>query len=280
MIKIITITKQLVSEILPKRKPNSHKGTYGTVLNVTGSYGFAGACALSALASYKTGVGLVKCAVPKNIYNIVAPFVPEAIFSPYRIFKKSFLENSDSCVVGCGCKNSKKTERLVKKILKYYKKPLVIDADGINVLQKNIRIVSKAKCSVVLTPHPKEASRVLGVSVAEIQKNREKYARILAEKTNATVLLKGANTLVTDGKECFVLPVDNSALATAGSGDVLAGVIGGLLSLGLDAVNSAVCGAYLHAVSGEKAADTLGEASVTARDILEHLAFAIKDTVS
>lgn len=262
----------MVLQKLPERQANSHKGTYGTAALVCGSYSLAGAAVLSAKAAYRTGVGIVRCIVPKSIYPIVAAAVSEAVFSPFIKFSTKALENSSACLVGCGCSNTKATKNTVTKILKNYKKPIVIDADGINAISSNIKIIKQFSENAVITPHPKEASRVLNVSVNEIQQNREKYAILLAQMSGAVCLLKGANTLISTPRgEVYLLPVDNSGLATAGSGDVLSGIIVALLCQGLTPIDAAVCGAYLHASAGEIAAKKLSQTSMCATDIINSL---------
>ncbi len=269
---ITEITKELVLPMLPKRLPNSHKGTYGTAALVCGSYKMAGAAVLAARSAYRTGVGKVVSVLPKSIYPIVATAVPEAVFEPYRRFDMKYLKNSSACLIGCGCGNCKRTEKTVKKILKNYKNTVIIDADGINSIAKNIRIIKQYSANAVLTPHPKEAANILGVSVAEVQENREKSVKKIAKLSGAVTLLKGADTLIaTPDERVYILKNDNSGLATAGSGDVLSGIITALSAMGLTAENSAVSGAFLHAEAGRLCAEIMSETSMCASDIIDFL---------
>lgn len=231
-----------------------------------------GAAVLCARAAYRTGVGIVKSVTPKSIYPVFISAVPEAVLSPMESFSASEQSHTCACLVGCGMGNNENTKKIVLDILKNYKGPIVIDADGINVLSQNIEIIKQFSKDVIITPHPKEASRVLGVSVEEIQNNREKYLKMLAEKSGAVTLLKGANTLVFANGKTYILENDNSGLATAGSGDVLSGIIVSLLSLGLSPENAATLGAFIHNRAGFLASKRLSETSMCASDIIESIA--------
>ncbi len=273
VIKIIKIDKDFVYPLLPKRYKNSHKGSYGTAALVCGSNKMPGAAILSNRAAYRTGVGMVKSIIPKSIYPIVAVAVPEAVFEPYEKFDISLIKNSSACLIGCGCGNNNATKASVETVIKEFKGPIVVDADGINTIAENIHIIKQFSANAVITPHPKEASGILGVSVPDIQKNREKYAKMLCEKSGAVSLLKGANTLISvPNGNMYILENDNPGLATAGSGDVLSGIIVSLLAQGLSAEHSAVAGAFIHAKAGVLASERLSQTSMYAGDIIDSIA--------
>lgn len=274
--------KTIEAPVLPERKVNSHKGTFGTAVMFCGSYGMAGAAILSARACLRSGVGIAKCVIPKDIYKILTCAVPEAVcviakqtlkgtFKANIDFKKA-LEKATAVLVGCGIGNNRHTQKLVKKLVLNTKLPLVIDADGINALALNINILKKTNAPIILTPHPAEMSRLTGLSVKEIEQKRVQTATRFAKEYNCILVLKGSNTLIAspDGQVYFNM-CGNSGMATGGSGDVLAGIIVSYLAQGqstLDAVKAAV---YVHSNTADMVAKIKGERALMPSDIIEAL---------
>ncbi len=277
-----------LKENFPKRPDDANKGTMGTLLNISGSYAMAGACTLSSLSALKSGVGLLKVALPKSIYPIVASSVYEAVFLPVCDSDSGTVDNNSldflldnakkasAVLLGCGLKLCDETIEFVRDFVTACVTPMLIDADGINALSLNIDVLSGKNSPVVLTPHPKEMSRLTGHSVEYIQSNREKAARDFAEKYDVILVLKGKNTVVTDGTRVFVNPTGNSGMAKGGSGDALSGIISALMAQGVSAYEAACIGVYVHGLSGDYAAKELSKTSMLPRDIIDFLSKAFK----
>lgn len=271
-----------VADCFQKRAADSHKGTYGTLLTVCGSYGMAGAAILCAKAAYRSGVGICACATPKRIYPIVASAVPEAVFLPLDTDEnglslsnltdiRRFQKRASAMVIGCGLGMGESTVQAVHTLFQQATVPLVVDADGINALSLHIP-VRETEAPLILTPHPAEMARLLGCSVEEVQRDRDRAAVQAATDLGAVVVLKGHRTVIAD--EHGVLwhnESGNAGMATAGSGDVLAGMIGGLLAQGFSPRDAAVCGVYLHGAAGDLAAERLSQQSLMASDLIEGL---------
>lgn len=282
------ITKEIVSELFPKRNENANKGSFLKILNISGSRMYSGAAYLSSIAALKIGAGFVCLACPEEIICRIAPNMPEVVFKPLNSNKNGSIsfENDlqankyDIISIGCGLSTDADTSKFVINFLQKYKgeKKLVVDADAINILSNysGDNVLKNA----IITPHPKELSRLLNVPLTEILDNREKYARLTSQKFECITVLKGKNTIVTDGNKILINTTGSSALAKAGSGDVLTGFISGLLSQGLNPFESAICGVFIHGLSGDYAADDLTEYSVLASDLFYYLPFATDDILS
>lgn len=278
------VTNNYVSEKLPIRDVNCHKGLCGTAGLLVGSYGMAGAAIISTKAAIRSGVGIANVIIPDNIYELVGPAVPEAVCSLYNRDIDDFinldsvnkiiasLNKSTSGLIGCGFGNNDFTKYTVKEILKNCNIPIVIDADGINVLNSSIDLIKAYKNSVILTPHPKEAAQLLGTSIENVQRDRLRTVKELAEKTGAICVLKGANTLIAEplGK-CYVVTDGNPGMSTAGSGDMLAGMIAAFLSQGLSPIDSTLVSVKLHALSGDSAVRSTSILSLTPTDMIKEL---------
>ena len=277
------ITEDFVKGNLPKRPDDANKGTMGTLLNISGSYSMAGACTLSSLSALRSGVGLLKVALPKSIYPIVSSSVYEAVFLPFEESVQGtvdvnsldfLLENAKNCsavMLGCGLKLCDETVEFVKEFVSSCKTPMLIDADGINAVSKNIDVLTQSKTDIVMTPHPKEMSRISGLSVEYIQSNRVVVAEKIARKLSVTVVLKGKDTVVTDGVRTRINKTGNCGMAKGGSGDVLSGIIASLMAQGVSAMNSAVIGVYIHGLCGDVSADLMSKTSALPRDIIDAL---------
>lgn len=268
-----------------KRPKNAHKGTFGTALTFCGSYGMCGASVLSAKSALRSGVGILKAAVCDKNYSAFTSCVPEAVVSLFKTDSDGFadipeertvslLNSADAVLFGCGTGRSDKAVKALKAIIKNSEIPMVLDADGINILSQDINIIRERKAPLIISPHPKEMSRLTGLSVSEIENNRIKAAADFAEKYKVTVILKGANTVVacSDG-EIFINTTGNSGMASGGSGDVLSGIIVSLLAQGYSEKDAAVTAVYIHGLAGDLAAKRLTKRSMIASDIIEELKF-------
>ncbi len=268
---------------IPKRNQNSHKGIYGKALAYVGSFGMAGAAILSGSAILKSGTGMATVAVKDTIISSLAHHFPSVMTYPVPdvagddcarlILEKS--KTMDALLIGCGLGMSDDAKTAVINIVKESKIPMVIDADGLNILSENIEVLKDKKAEVILTPHIAEFSRLSGRSVSEIKKNPIEAAKAFARAYDVTVILKDAVTVIADNSgNTAVCPVVNSGMATAGSGDVLAGIATGLLSQGMTPIDSAVLAVYIHSAAGKIAADEFGEHSMTSNDILNSISKA------
>lgn len=266
-------------ELLPRRPERSHKGTFGKVLCVCGSYGMAGAAYLSALGAYRSGAGLVYIFTPRENVTILQTLIPEAVIkiydsdSPDTDSLKKLLSEADSVVVGCGLGKTKTALSLLKCVLKYSRVPTVIDADALNLISEHPFLFKYTK-DMIITPHMMEASRLCGKEVEDVMSAPERFASELAHTSAGICLLKDHNTAVSDGERCYINKTGNSGMATGGSGDLLAGMIAGFSAqkhLGLSPFESAVLGAYAHGLAGDAAAREFGEYSLMASDIADFI---------
>lgn len=273
------LNKNWVSERLPLRPENANKGTFGRVLVIAGSENFPGAAYLSCSAVYRVGAGLVTLVTNEITKIIVSRQLPELTFlSREEVLKK--IGEYDVLLVGPGLGKSNQTMELMKQLLNNILPPTVIDGDGLNILSKTERWWERIKREVVLTPHPGEMGRLTGLTVDKIQFNREEIALQFAKKWNKILVLKGANTVIASpAGEVKISHFANPALATAGTGDVLAGIIAGLVAQGVNLFDASCVGVYLHGLAGEKAKGNIGLAGVIASDLLSLLPQVIKELI-
>ncbi len=278
VIPLLEIDRRILKRWLPKREKNTHKGNYGKILLLCGSVGYTGAAELAAKAAARSGAGLIYLGVPQSIYPIMAQKLTEPIVFPLpdkdgmlsqqacgEILTR--LSACDACLIGCGLGKSEGTFQVVKTVLANASCPVVLDADGINVLQGHIDVLCSASCRVVLTPHDGEFLR-LGGNLCD---NRLEAVKKLRAQTGATVLLKGHRTLICGSEGCFINRCGNPGMARGGSGDVLAGIIVALLGQGLSPCRAAALGAYLHGKAGDFCADWYGEYSMLPTDMIDAL---------
>ncbi len=271
------VTEELVRSWLHKPSLESHKGDLGKVLLICGSTGFTGAAALAARAALRTGAGLVYLAVPEPVYPILASKLDEPVVFPMpasgngrfsRIGVPELqerLKDVDACLVGPGMGQCYDTEEVVYGILEEAKCPVVLDADGINVLAGHIDRLDKVSVPVVLTPHAGEFRRIGG----DPAKNRMDAAREMAERTGAVIVLKGYRTVVAGPNgEIYVNSTGNPGMATGGSGDVLSGILTCLLGQGMEPVQAAAAAVWLHGAAGDRCAARLGIRSMLPTDII------------
>ena len=271
--------------ILPKRDPYTHKGDYGYVLCVGGSRGMSGAIVLTGRAALVTGAGLVKCAVPGTVLPTVAGLSMEIMTAPlpedrsgrisldaYREIMR-LSEAVTVVVLGPGLGRSLGLTALVARLYREIAKPMIVDADALNALAE--RGGWRSEYPRILTPHPGEFARLLGRSIPKegpsTQQERIELVRDFAAKTGTITLLKGHETIITDGKAVAINRTGNPGMATGGSGDVLTGIIAGLIAQNLSPLEAAISGAHLHGAAGDRAAERLGQESLTAGTIIDFL---------
>jgi NAD(P)H-hydrate epimerase len=278
-----------VAAVLPPRPLDAHKGRYGHVLVVAGSLGKTGAAALACLGALRVGTGLVTCALPASQQPVVAGRVAEAMTEPLpettarslsakaveRVLE--LLARMDAAVVGPGVGLDAETQSGVRDLIRQAERPLVVDADALTALAGRLGVLREAAGPRLLTPHPGEAARLLGVDVTVVQADRVGTARRLAGETGAAVALKGARTVVaTPDGEAAVNPTGNPSMASGGTGDVLTGIAGGLLAQGVPPTAALRAAVYLHGLAGDLAAEARGVAGVLAGDLADALPGAIR----
>ena len=248
--KLYLATAHGVQKILPERTPSSHKGTYGKTLIMAGSQNYTGAVALAAEAAYRSGTGLVSVNTSQDVINIVASRIREATWLPD--VPPENLTDYDSLLIGPGWGQAASTGKLLEALLERKLPPLIIDADGLNFLAKMDHWWEKLPDHTIITPHPGEMSRLSGLSTQEVQSNRYEIAQEKARKWGVILVLKGAHTIIAapDGELC-VLPFKTDTLATAGTGDILAGLTAGLVAQQVKPFEAAIAAGYIHGLAGE-----------------------------
>ena len=284
------LKKEDMKSIFPKRDENSNKGNFGYVGIMGGSIEYSGAVKLANLscASLTSGCGVVRLIVPKEIANGVMPYLLEQtlftieskdghmIFDKEKIDKS--LEKLKTLAIGMGWGESSDNEKILSYILETKDIPVVIDADGLNTLAKMDKsILNKTKCKVILTPHPKEFERISGYDIEDIKNNPQGLAINFANEYNVILLLKGHTTTVTDGKTTYLVKRGCAGMATAGSGDVLSGILVGILGYNEPNVLSIAAGAYLAGLAGEIAQEELNDISIKASDTISKIPEAINE---
>lgn len=272
------LNHELVLSLLPDRNPWGHKGNFGKLLLLCGSRGYTGAAFFAAMGALRSGAGLVFLGAPESIYGIEAVKLNEPVIFPLpdaggRLSADAVpeiltrLPQMDAVLVGPGLGQSEGTLAVVRAVLEKAECPVVVDADGINVLSAHRDLLRGRKLPTILTPHDGEFARLGGV----IGEDRMAAAAALAEELGCTVLLKGHETCITDGTDGYLNPTGNPGMAVGGSGDVLAGVITALLGAGLPPLEAAACGAWLHGAAGDRCAAELGQYGMLPTDMLSAL---------
>lgn len=261
-----------IKNVIKKRDNLSHKYDYGRVLSICGSYGMAGAAILCAKACLRTGVGLLDIAVDKSIYPIVSSNVYEAIYTIYENEQDLYnsLNKADAIVMGCGL--SLKAKDIVKYVLDNSKVVSVLDADALNIIAYNNLNYNSHQSIKIITPHTQEMARLIDKSKEYILKNRVKVAKEYAIKNNIIVVLKGYNTIVanSDG-DIYINNSGNPGMATGGSGDVLSGIISGLVAQNKDIFKATCAAVYIHGLAGDVCAKKFSMNSMIASDLIEVL---------
>ena len=274
-----------IQKLLKNRPSDGHKGDFGKVAIIGGQKGMAGSVFLSSSASLRSGAGLSYVICPSSISHILqiksTECIIEEVDCDYFYYEKeiavkilSLIRNKNALAIGPGMGKGKDLDKLIEIIIDNFDKNLVIDADGINALKENIDIIDK-KHNLVLTPHEMEFSRISNLPLDFIKNNREKVAKDFAKKHSIVLVLKGKNTIVTDGYKLYINDSGNSGMATAGSGDVLTGIILSNLS-NMEAFDAAVLSVYIHGLAGDIYASKNCEDSLIASDIIKYLPKAYK----
>lgn len=273
-----------VQEILPKRRPDTHKGSYGRLLEVAGSRNMSGAALLSVMSALRSGVGLATLASIDKVVDVAASHICEATYlrlpesAEGEISSEGLrdivfaLLHSTACLIGCGMGCSENTFRLLRIVLENSIAPVVIDADGINCLSRDINIIRTANAPVILTPHMGEMARLIKRSMTEIAADRFRIARDFAQEWNVTLVLKDFITVIAspDGN-LYLNRAGNPGMARGGSGDVLAGIIASLTAQGIAPTLAAAAGVHLHAQAGDRVASRLSQYGMLPSDMIEEL---------
>ncbi len=270
------------------RNPDDHKGTFGHVAIVAGSVGMTGAATLAAEGALRIGTGLVTCLVPESLNDILEVKLTEAMTIPVpeghaRAFGIASLDNVlgyvnkwDAAVIGPGFGRNEDTIEFTLELIKRLEKPAIIDADALYAISKDLSVLKQCKADLVVTPHPGEMATLLGTTSEEVQSNRLETARAFAREHEVTVVLKGAGTVIADPDgQAYINTTGSPGMATGGTGDVLSGMIGGLLAQGREPVGAATAAAYLHGLAGEIAAEGLSEQAMLASDLANSIGDAI-----
>ncbi len=276
------LTPEKVNSSLPERKPNAYKNQFGHVLVVAGSRRMRGACILAVTAALRSGAGMMTCASTEEVLHSLMCTVPESMCLSLKTDEEGFflneenhdllkkaLQGKQALILGCGIGVNDSTKNLVNYLLSESRCPIILDADGLNCVADCIDCIPEGR--TILTPHAGEAARLLNVETSDIQKDRFSAAKELAERTQAIIVLKGAGTIITDGKKISVCNAGNSGMARAGSGDVLAGIMGALVGQGMPLYEAACAAVMFHAQAGDKAAEKFPERYMLPQDLIRSL---------
>ena len=292
------VYKSRIAELMPERNRGGNKGTFGKVLVIAGSKNMSGACELCARSAYRIGAGMVKVVTSEENRENIQKNLPEALLVTYaaseqetagEAFAKDLEESvkwADCIVIGPGLGKSRISCRMLKYVIQESLKPLVIDADGLNILAESAEFQEKLRSTgskegrqIIITPHIVEFARLYGCTPTDVKRDVFNKAKELAERLCCTVICKDARTAVASYKEnnIYLNTTGNDGMATAGSGDVLAGIEGGLLAQGMDGREAAIAGVYIHGILGERAASETGRYAVIAGDLTEQLKYILSD---
>ncbi|MCM8770194.1 MAG: NAD(P)H-hydrate dehydratase [Candidatus Omnitrophica bacterium] len=266
------------------RAANTHKGSYGHLFILGGSPGLTGAVCLAAQAAMRSGVGLVTVGIPESLNPIIEMKLTEAMSKPlpetdcFTFSQKAIKPTLDfissrvtAVVLGPGISLQSETSEWVRELLPQLSIPMVIDADALKIIAAAKDVLKKLKAPAVLTPHPGEMSFLVETTTENVQRNRERIAEELAREYQVTVILKGHRTVITDGQQTVINLTGNPGMATAGSGDVLAGIVGSFLAQKMAVFEAARWAVYIHGLAGDLAVATKGEISLIASDLIDYL---------
>ena len=272
-----------------KRSADSHKGSYGHVLVIAGSRGKGGAAGLTSLAALRMGCGLVTLALPESCQKtlefhpleVITVPVPETALGTFALSSKEVLlshaKGKAAVAIGPGISTEPETVQLINEILPLIDCPLIIDADGINAIAQNKNLISKLGIETILTPHPKEMSRISGIEISKILKNRVEVTRQFALDNSVNIILKGASSIICQPNGMTTInPTGNPGMATAGTGDILTGIIASLVAQGFSSPKSAIAGTYLHGLTGDIYAKEESQTNLIAGDLLRTLPKSMK----
>ncbi|MGQ9671745.1 MAG: NAD(P)H-hydrate dehydratase [Candidatus Aminicenantales bacterium] len=288
-LKLEMIDQSSILPLFKKRKRDSHKGSYGHLLIIAGSLGKTGAAVMAARAAYKTGAGLVTVATARTCLPIIARSMVELMTEPLAETEaktisaeavpraQALAEGKNAIVIGPGLSTEASTLEFFRKLIPSLKKPLIIDADGLNILALKDELLKKLPQPTILTPHPGEFARLVGLSVSEVLKKKLELAPAFASRHGVYLILKGYRTLIAaPNGHVFINPTGNPGMATGGTGDVLSGMIGALLMEQKDPLQAAIAAVYLHGLSGDLAAEQTGERGLVAGDLIRFLPRALR----
>jgi NAD(P)H-hydrate epimerase len=289
-IRLNILMAEEAADMLPRRAPDSHKGDFGKLFVLAGSEGYTGAAVMTSEAGLRSGTGLVILGCPKSLNDIFEIKMTEVITKPlpevrnHRCFAlrglgqvREMVKWADAIAVGPGIGTHHETRELICRLIYKLDKPAVFDADALNCLAREMDYLKGHSAPLVISPHPGEMSRLTGKSITQIQKDRINIALEFAQEFNLVCILKGAPSVIAaPSGQAWINPTGNEGMATAGSGDVLTGLIGGFLAQGLMDIDSAVLGCYVHGKSGDLAYDSLGSRGLLAGDILRMVPLALK----
>jgi len=288
-IQVALLQEDVIRSLLPRRRPDAHKGSHGHLLVMAGALGKSGAGVLTSQAALRAGAGLVTWALPIGLAQAMASRLTEVMTLPVAETATGgisdaavpmlcqFVQRANALVLGPGLGTHPDTVGCVRALLRQTHVPVVVDADGLNCLVGHLDVLQQCAGPVILTPHPGEMARLLGTDTGTVQAQRLDIAGHFAQRYGVYVVLKGAYTVIyaPDGQR-WINPTGNPAMATAGTGDVLAGIIGALLCQGLQPLPAAQCGVYVHGLAGDRVRDRLGSQGLIASDVLEELPHAIQ----
>jgi len=288
-VRIELLTEDQMAELLPRRPSNAHKGSFGHTAVIAGSVGKTGAAVMASLSALRVGAGMVTLALPESLeatlprrpWEIMTLPLPETVDHTIGLSAEKaitqFLEGKAAVAIGPGLSTQTETQELVRNLIKQNEIPTVLDADGLNAFAGKAALLSHARAPLILTPHPGEMSRLSGLSTEKIQKDRLGAARLFSQEHRIFLVLKGAKTIIAEPSGfLFINPTGNPGMATAGTGDVLTGMITGLLAQRLDAATAAKLGVYLHGLAGDIAAARRGSVGLIAGDLIEQIPTAIR----
>ncbi len=277
-----------IARLLPYRPPDGNKGTFGHVFVIAGARGFSGAAAMAAHSALRTGAGMVRLAAPMGIMDILESKLLEVVKVPLEQTAQEtisaragdtvepWLKTSQAVVIGPGMTTNPETAEFVRKVLPRITAPVVIDADAINIIAQDPKILSKIRAPMIMTPHPGELARLIKIEPRAINRRRIDLAAKYAKEFNCIMVLKGAPTVISaPGGDIYINPTGNSGLASAGSGDVLVGMIAGLLGQQAAPLNAATAGVFLHGLCADLAMNDTNEYSLLAGDLTNYISKAI-----
>ena len=270
---MMILTKTIIRSLLKPRDPVSHKGTHGHALIIAGNKGRMGAAVIAARACLRAGAGLLTVNVPKEERSILQRTIPEAMLL-MREENKYDINNFSAIGIGPAIGTDKKAEKLLSNIISKCKKPLIIDADALNILSKNKKLFDKVPVQTILTPHEKEFDRLFGVH--KNTKERMNTTIRKAKEKNIVIVLKGHKTLITFNGRSFINTAGNAGLAKGGSGDALTGIITAFLAQGYEPFNAALLGVYMHGLAADIALKDQSSESMLISDVIECLGEAFK----
>lgn len=293
MINKFSLDNKKAKELLPLRPINAHKGTFGRVLIIAGSKKMVGCCKLAVQGAFRCGAGLVTLAFPDFIYNAVTASLTECTFLPLASkngeLSKNCLDellpeinNFDVILFGCGLGRNEDIKTILKELILTSKKPIIIDADGLNALSEDLSVLNNAECDILLTPHFGEMSRLIKKDIGYIENNKEEVLVSFCNEYNVNVLLKGHNTLIFKGgsDSICVNKTGNTGLSKGGSGDLLSGMIAGFTpALKSNLFDSACLGAFIHGLSCELVSYELSEYSTLPSDCMKNIGLTIKHII-